>query len=82
MYRATKDVEIVKRFGRWASSSFSPYLWELRDATKGLTEGMLKSVGRLEATHGLGAEVAARQEKQRRVRFVLPHRDPAASGEE
>ncbi len=72
MYRACGDAEIPKRFGRWASGSFSGYPWENRDATKGLAERMLATDGGLEATHGLGAEVVAKQTREKRVRFRLP----------
>ena len=52
-------------------SSFSLYLWESRDSTKGLSAKMLAHRGTLQVTHGMGAEVAARQMADRRVRFNL-----------
>jgi len=69
LYLLTGEVETVKRFGRWASTSFSLYLWESVEAADGLAKGMVASVGRLEVSHGLGAEVSQRQKEQRRVRF-------------
>ena len=71
LYNATHDVEYVKRFGRWSSNSFSLYLWESRDSTKGLADKMLNCRGQLQVTHGMGAEVAARQAAQKKVRFNL-----------
>ncbi len=33
LYNACRDIAVVKRYGRCASSSFSLYLWEAADAT-------------------------------------------------
>ena len=72
MYAICQDVELVKRFGRWISSSFSLYLWERKDATVDLANQMVQTSGTLQLSHGLGAEVAAKQQEKRRVRFLLP----------
>ena len=72
MYAICQDVELVKRFGRWISSSFSLYLWERKDATADLASQMVQTSGTLQLSHGLGAEVAAKQQEKRRVRFLLP----------
>ena len=71
MYHLCREVETVKRFGRWASGSFSLYLWEADDAADGLARGMVASEGRLEASHGLGASVSRQQAGEKRVRFAL-----------
>ena len=71
MYHLCREVETVKRFGRWASGSFSLYLWEADDAPDGLARGMVASEGRLEASHGLGASVSRQQVEEKRVRFAL-----------
>ncbi len=60
MYNACREVETVKRYGRWSSASFSLYLWEAADATEALARDMVKSEGNLEMSHRLGAEVAQR----------------------
>ena len=72
MYHLCGEIWTVKRFGRWASSSFSLYLWESKDATRGLSQGMVMSEGNLEAAHGLGAEVARQRAEKKRVRVRLP----------
>ena len=71
MYHLCREVKTVKRFGRWASGSFSLYLWEADDAADGLARGMVASEGRLEASHGLGASVSRQQVEEKRVRFAL-----------
>ncbi len=75
LYHLCREVETVKRFGRWASSSFSLYLWEAVDAAKDLSAGMVASEGNLEASHGLGAEVAKQQQAKRKVRFLVDRHD-------
>ena len=78
LYNACREVETVKRYGRWSSASFSLYLWEAADATEGLSRDMVKSEGNLELTHGLGAQVAQQQHDARRVRFLLTTDGPGA----
>ena len=80
MYHLCREVETVKRFGRWASGSFSLYLWEADDAADGLARGMVASEGRLEASHGLGASVSRQQVEEKRVRFALGGEVAAESG--
>ena len=37
LYRATRDIELVARFGRWRTASISAYLWESDQAMAGLS---------------------------------------------
>ena len=41
LYQATKDVELVARFGRWKTKSISAYLWESHQMLAGLSDRML-----------------------------------------
>ena len=41
LYRATRDIELVARFGRWRTASISSYLWESDQAMAGLSALML-----------------------------------------
>ena len=47
-------------------------MWERKDATADLASQMVQTSGTLQLSHGLGAEVAAKQQEKRRVRFLLP----------
>ena len=40
LYHATNDIEVVRRFGRWASDSVHAYLWDSVDQTKGMANKM------------------------------------------
>ena len=41
LYRSTRDIELVARFGRWRTASISSYLWESDQAMAGLSTLML-----------------------------------------
>ena len=41
LYRATGDIELVARFGRWKSKSISAYLWESHEMMEGLGQKMV-----------------------------------------
>ena len=45
LYRATQDIHLVARFGRWKSSSISAYLRESRQMMSGLIDCMVKGGG-------------------------------------
>ena len=47
MYQTTKDLDVVKRYGRWNSDAFHGYLWESHERQKGLAEGMANADGQL-----------------------------------
>ena len=47
IYMTSQDLEHVKRFGRWSSSSFHNYLWESHGKQKGLAKGMASADGQL-----------------------------------
>ena len=49
--------------------------WEKRGATAELAAQMLTTTDTLKLLHGMGAEVAAKQQENRRVPLVLPQRD-------
>ena len=40
LYHIRPDTELIKRFGRWTSSSFHEYLWEANEAAADLSRGM------------------------------------------
>eukprot|EP00971_Amphidinium_carterae_P224535 4454252-Amphidinium_carterae.1 len=46
LYQATGSIDIVQRWGRWASGAFHRYLWEAAEQSKGLASVMT----RVEAT--------------------------------
>jgi hypothetical protein len=43
-------VEVIKRYGRWASDSFQQYLWEGSEDSKGLALRMAKDQSSLMVT--------------------------------
>ena len=47
LYHVKPDLEFVKRFGRWSSSSFHAYLWESNEQTEGLAASMAADESRL-----------------------------------
>ena len=47
LYQGTKDLEQVKRFGRWTSDAFHGYLWESHERQEGLAARMAKADGQL-----------------------------------
>ena len=47
MYHALGDLEIVKRFGRWASNAFHGYLWESNEQAKGVSQKMARDFSSL-----------------------------------
>eukprot|EP00971_Amphidinium_carterae_P105852 2096399-Amphidinium_carterae.2 len=40
LYQATGSIDIVQRWGRWASGAFHRYLWEAAEQSKGLAAAM------------------------------------------
>ena len=40
LYHVYKDVELIKRYGRWSSSAFHGYLWEANEDARGLAASM------------------------------------------
>jgi hypothetical protein len=53
LYHTTQDLEIVKRFGRWASNAFHGYLWEAHEKQAGLATGMARDFSELTALGGV-----------------------------
>ena len=47
IYQTTKDLETVKRYGRWNSDAFHGYLWESHDKQRELAKGMASANGQL-----------------------------------
>lgn len=47
LYQSTKDLEQVKRFGRWTSDAFHGYLWENHERQRGLSSRMARADGQL-----------------------------------
>ena len=61
LYRATRDIELVARFGRWRTASISSYLWESDQAMSGLSDMMIKGGHTLHlSTKGLEAHTVTR----------------------
>ena len=56
IYLSTKDLDHVKRFGRWSSDSFHGYLWEAHERQKGLASSMAAAEGQLLAPRRTNAE--------------------------
>ena len=40
MYHVVHDLQIVERFGRWATDTFHSYLWESHEPMRGVASGM------------------------------------------
>jgi hypothetical protein len=40
LYHVYHDVDIIKRYGRWASGAFQGYLWEANETAKGVAQRM------------------------------------------
>lgn len=47
MYHVVNDLEVVKRYGRWRSSSFHMYLWDAHDQMHDVTWKMAGAKGEL-----------------------------------
>ena len=47
IYQTTKDLETVKRYGRWNSDAFHGYLWKSHDKQRELAKGMASANGQL-----------------------------------
>ena len=47
LYQGTKDLEQVKRFGRWTSDAFHGYPWENHERQRGLSTRMARADGQL-----------------------------------
>ena len=53
MLHAGVSVELIQRWGRWASSAFQAYLWESADDARGIAAKMIASRGSLTVTRQL-----------------------------
>ena len=40
LYHVYRDVELIKRYGRWSSTAFHTYLWESNEGARGLAASM------------------------------------------
>ena len=52
LYHAGMPVEVIKRYGRWASDAFQLYLWEGSEDATGLAQIMAKDTSTLMVTRG------------------------------
>ena len=52
MFRVHKDLEAVKRFGRWLSGAFHCYLWEAHEPQKEMARAMATDKSALMAPMG------------------------------
>ena len=48
------SIEIIQRWGRWASNAFQCYLWESSEDSRGVAAKMVASRGALTVTRQLG----------------------------
>ena len=55
-YYVFGDVDLIRRYGRWASSALHVYLLEARPATKLVSRGMVRDTQPLMAAKGLGTD--------------------------
>ncbi len=53
LYRAGHNVESIKRFVRWTSSTVHSYLWVYTEKQHGLAERMAATTGLLPSPRGL-----------------------------
>eukprot|EP00971_Amphidinium_carterae_P032714 644147-Amphidinium_carterae.2 len=42
LFQATGSIDIVQRYGRWASGAFHRYLWEAAEQSRGLAAAMTR----------------------------------------
>ena len=77
LYHIYHDVEIIKRYGRWASSAFQGYLWEANETAKGVSTKMATDVSTLHVNDG-PAGVREPPPRQK-VRFRVPGVDQQQS---
>ena len=56
LYHAVKDLEAVKRYGRWTTDCYHIYLWEDHERQRDFAQGMARGRQLLaqSATHGSG----------------------------
>lgn len=66
LYQSTKDLEQVKRYGRWTSDAFHDYLWENHERQRGLSTKMARADGQLLAPRKdeLGVKVGCMRSPQ------------------
>ena len=50
LLHAGYSIELIQRWGRWASNAFQAYLWESSEAARGVAEKMVASRGSLTVT--------------------------------
>lgn len=50
LYHSGMSIEVIQRYGRWASQAFQGYLWENSESSKGLSLKMSQDVSSLMAT--------------------------------
>lgn len=56
LYHALGDLELVRRYGRWASAAFHVYPWESRETHTGVSTAIAADRTTLMAAKGLGAD--------------------------
>eukprot|EP00913_Durusdinium_trenchii_P011460 g10760.t2 len=95
MYQTTKDLDVVKRYGRWNSDAFHGYLWESHERQKDLAKGMACADGQLLAPrknkgYEASSQIQERQKAEAESKPVkqsgkvgaLPHRDEVGALED
>ena len=77
LYQSTKDLEQVKRFGRWTSDAFHGYLWESHERQRGLATRMAQADGQLLAPRKdeLGVKVGQERIPPEETKQHLSFRD-------
>ena len=66
LYHKFQDIEMVKRYGRWASSAFHVYLWEANEQAKGVAKAMAEDTTTLHVGYRLGDKQQNAEEKDSR----------------
>ena len=75
LYNYFKDIELVKRFGRWRSGAFHVYLWEGNDLTRGVAKAMSAENLSLLTMRGLGHDALREQMETRSMEHQRPLAD-------
>jgi hypothetical protein len=66
LYHTTKDLDLVRRYGRWSSSAYNLYLWEANEQAEGVAASMASDDTTLMISQGLGAD-AVREAWEKKV---------------
>ena len=84
MYHVVEDLQVVRRFGGWATDTFHSYLWESHEPMRGVAERMARDETELTTPRqGLGAgahDAAGTSEEVARPRGAAAGRPRGGAG--